>query len=130
MSASIIIFIATFSLFFWLMMSLANETEVSDEVMFTKGDCYVLALEINRITNWPIVDINKHHACVKTPCGNYLDVNGSYSFEEISKIWGSEDFYEFNPKDEDYYFQEWGPHFDNSKERAEILAPQLIKSVT
>lgn len=101
--------------------------DISDIKRFTEGDCYVLALEINKLTGWPVVDIGQVHAVVKTPCNNYLDIEGLHTKEEVSSKWGLDDFYEFDPNSEEEYFKIWGSHFKNSQEIAEKIALKLVK---
>lgn len=66
---------------------------MSDQERFTRGDCHILARELNRRTGWPIYTFTKNggrawaHAFVKTPDGHYLDIEGLHTFHQIRRRW-------------------------------------------
>lgn len=75
---------------------------------FTEGDCWALALEIRRLTGYPLLfstmfpgraadyemypeDFPWDHVAVMLPDGNVLDVFGIASREAFSVRWGTKD---------------------------------------
>lgn len=80
-----------------------NPHGFSDEAItaFTEGDCWALALSINKRTGWPIIFLCDEsfldgdevpedywmHVLVKHPSGKWLDVHGLNTPKQMRKYW-------------------------------------------
>lgn len=80
-----------------------NKYEYSREVIeaFTEGDCWALALSVNKLTNWPLIFITEGaeaedwlHVLVKMPNGKWLDIHGANTPKQVRKYWKSENWAE------------------------------------
>lgn len=116
-------------------------TVVDDVTRFTEGDCWFLMLEFNRVTGWPCYAFWRRiddgegyieaccHGFILTPTGDFLDVEGLWTEEQMTARYFEED-------DPDYFggITEWPrsefigceEEFEGSKARARKLAPRLL----
>ena len=72
---------------------------------FTEGDCWALALSVNKLTGWPLVFLcdesgdGEHpagywmHVMVKHPKGKWLDAHGLNTPKQIRKYWYTNSVY-------------------------------------
>lgn len=75
-----------------------NQYDFSSEVIyaFTEGDCWALALSLNRMTGWPLIFLGREewvHVLVKTPNGKWLDIHGENTPKQIRKYWCEDDWF-------------------------------------
>lgn len=109
----------------------------SDTERFTDGDCWLLMLELNKLTGWPCCAFTWHsalngeleadtHGFVLTPDGKYLDVEGEWTAQKLRDQYaGGGDLpaiAEF-PRSEFRWIElVW----EDSRERAKIVARDLL----
>jgi len=117
------------------MPSVATTTDTGitdqDVVWFTCGDCHTLALEINRLTGWPIHSFLAEgrpdlHAFVVPREGWRLDVNGLAPAQEHNQRW---ECAEHRLYSDDEFMDIWandGVGVNDALERAREIAPLLI----
>jgi hypothetical protein len=70
---------------------------------FTRGQCHALALALHRLTGWQLYGLYRphelrrgttpSHTVVRTPDGEYIDINGNNALEEWRKY-----YHEAEPK--------------------------------
>ena len=106
----------------------------TDEERFTRGACFILAEVINDQTGWPICafwneseEEIDYHVFVQKPDGNYLDIRGSQTRQELLEWWGPGKVivHDIDPLE----LFDWTCPFDHqeSYERAIQIAPDLIR---
>ena len=104
-----------------------------DEWDFTHGACWVLANAISDATGWQrcMTAPEPEHVFVRTPDGDYLDIHGRWSEDEMiekySSPWGYVDsIADVNDWDDlsdgDWFFG-WQPRY---RKRAEELVPEVL----
>jgi hypothetical protein len=76
-------------------VAITPDSDPSDvETVFSCGNCHSLALAIHKMTSWPLYGIYHpindnvaNHVFVKTPTGNFVDIQGEQTPEEFSRKW-------------------------------------------
>ena len=107
----------------------------NDAERFTRGACFILAEVINDITGWPLcafwnelAEEIDYHVFVQKPDGNYLDIRGSQTRQELLKWWGPGKVivHDIDPLE----LFNWTCPFDHeeSYDRATQVAPDLVAS--
>jgi len=103
---------------------------MDDEVRFLEGDCHILAITLNKITDGFLqiaVTVPDYHAFCLNPQNNYaLDFDGYVPVEKLLYNWNTE---EFNVVTEEYFIKNrWSmPEFRNSFRRANEIAPSILR---
>lgn len=109
-----------------------------DESLFTRGGCLVLAELLNEQTGWPIYSLNTSeypdepdlHAFVRTPDGQYLDIEGKHTRDEMLARWAPWQPFqlaEYDPEDFDETWTQRGePWAKEYEQRGAELVPELI----
>lgn len=112
---------------------LLEEEAINDIERFTEGDCWILALEIHRLTGWQIQAFHwgdglpDWHVWVQTPQGLCLDIEGRRSEKELMVKHGMENVVNCTPTDFSGGEDDWPNIFGiDSFQRAQEIAPQLI----
>lgn len=124
--------------------TLFGEAMVSDVQRFTEGDCWILAVEIHRLTGWQMQAFHwglkealpDWHVWVQTPQGFCLDIEGLHTKEELMKKHGLKNIIDCTLKDFSCTFKDfYGDDADNwpvvygmeSFQRARELVALLLK---
>jgi len=112
---------------------LLTEITVRDVTWFTCGDCHTLALEINRLTGWPIhcFLVNSRpdlHAFIVPREGWRLDIKGLFPAREYDAQWQCAEHRSFSDEE---FMDIWandgvgvGEAFERAQEIASLLVAQ------
>lgn len=112
-----------------------NDQITGDDLYnYTHGACWVLANAISKKTGWQRCSTapERHHVFVRTPAGDYLDVEGRHTEDYLvnyySMPWepteGIEDIADDDDLEDDYWRFGWDQEY---RDRADELVPLLIK---
>jgi hypothetical protein len=82
---------------------------------YTEGDCWLLAVELNKLLGWTVIvnhyqgmdpNLEATHALVESPDGRLFDINGFCSAARIIDDFGGEEFSRVYQLDG--FFEGWG----------------------
>jgi hypothetical protein len=113
---------------------------------YTEAHCWLLALAINRLTEWPVVllgegpHVNKDgeydgwsHVCVEMPNGELLDITGSESMETMVAHWGQGVLVDADPdilwRSSHYYYQPTEVEHENNWGTTLAIARELLSTL-
>lgn len=108
-----------------------------DRYDFTKGACFILADVIHAETGWKVVGFYDNsfgyiakHVFVRTPDGNYLDIEGKHDEAEMLERWGCRSrMYSIRDIKDDYSFQFTLPSRMGNQEQYILRAKELAGEV-
>ncbi len=106
---------------------------VDDVTYFTRGYCFALALELHARAGFPLRVFHSdndhhHHALVKLPDGQFLDVRGIQNRDAIKRHWGPGILRAVGPD----FFKDWSENVEVSlgklgKKRLNRVANKLLQ---
>jgi hypothetical protein len=106
-------------------------TADNDEQLFTRGACFILAMVLNELTEWDLIELCRRHdfdchVLVRHPNGLYLDIRGYQTEEQLREEWGSAIKLKVINSNE---LSDWDNPMDNARSynRAWEIAQDLIE---